>query len=145
MGIPFKQYLYGGIVFATVLIVLLNVLIFQTSDTAMQEFCAFTIYFSFVAWAGGQLWSIRMQEQQQAKNPPGAGTVPFSPEEIPLEETALSLAETYLKLGETIDTVCSMVEPRFADWNLSQRASFRERLMTALQERRSSPEEGEPA
>jgi hypothetical protein len=145
MGIPFKQYLYGALCFATVLIVMLNVLIFQTPDTAMQEFFALTLYFSFVAWAGGQLLSIRLREQRQARNPVGSGPVPSLTEDIRLEEAALSLAETHLKLGETIDTICSMVEPRFADWNPSQRASFRERLMTALQERRSNPQEGEPA
>lgn len=125
--------------------ILLNVWIFETPDTAMQEFCALAIYFSFVTWAGGQLLSIHMQEKQQAKKPKGAGTAPASAEENPLEETALSSAEMYLRLGEAIDTVCSMIEPRFADWNPSQRASFRERLMTALQERRSSRQEGEPA
>jgi len=137
MGIPFKQYLYGAIVFATVLIVLLNVLIFRTSDTAMQEFGALTLYFSFLVWAGGQLWLIHIRERQKA-------VAPSLTEETGLEETALSSAETYMELGEGIDTVCAMVEPRFADWDPSQRASFRLSLMTALQERRSKPRaEGE--
>ncbi len=146
MGIPFKQYLYGAIVFATVLIVLLNFFIFQTPETAMQEFCALTIYFSFLAWAGGQLWVIHLRERQQALKPAGAGTAHSLSAETPLEETALNSAETYLSLGENIDTVCAMVEPRFVDWNPNERESFRHSLITTLQERRPKPqEEGESA
>jgi hypothetical protein len=140
MGIPFKQYLYGAIVFTTVLFVFLNIWVFQTPNTAMQEFCALAVYFSFLAWAGGQLWLIHTRERQQALKPAGYGM------EIPLEESALSSAETYLRLGEGIDTVCAMVEPHFPDWTPGERASFRERLMAALQERRpKQPEEGESA
>jgi hypothetical protein len=145
MGIPFKQYLYGAIAFASVLIVLLNVLIFRTPDTAMQEFGALTLYFSFLAWAGGQLWLIRIREQQALK-PAGDSLAPSLTAETGLEEIALSSADTYMKLGEGIDTVCAMVEPRFADWDPGQRALYRQSLMAALQGRRSKPrEEGESA
>jgi hypothetical protein len=146
MGIPFKQYLYGAIAFSTVLIILLNALIFRTSDTAMQEFCALTLYFSFLAWAGGQLWLIHVRERQQGLKPAGEGTARSLTAEIQLQETALSSAETYLGLGESIDTICAMVEPRFADWDPSERESFRQSLMRTLQERRPKPmAEGESA
>jgi hypothetical protein len=146
MGIPFKQYLYGAVVFATVLIVLLNAWVFQTSDTAMQEFCALTLYFSFLAWAGGQIWLIHIRERQQPVKPAGDGSDASLSAEFPLEEAALRSAETYLSLGERIDTVCAMVEPRFADWSPAERASFRESLMTMVQERRTkAQEEGESA
>jgi hypothetical protein len=139
MGIPLKQYLYGAIVFATVLIVLLNYLIFQTPETAIQQFGAITLYFVFVSWTCGKLWSIRTLERLEA------GRIPVSIADIRLEEPALSLAETYLNLGESIDTVCAMVEPRFADWTPGQRASFREALLVVVQERRSKHAGGEQA
>jgi hypothetical protein len=52
MGIPFKQYLYGAIVFSTAPIVLLHVRIFGSPDTAILEFAALSIYFSFLAPGG---------------------------------------------------------------------------------------------
>ena len=65
MGIPFKQYVYGAIVFSTVLIGLLHVWIFGSPDTAIWEFAALSIYFSFLAWAGGQLWLIRARARRE--------------------------------------------------------------------------------
>jgi hypothetical protein len=141
MGIPFKQYLYGAIVFSTVLIGLLHFWIFGSPETAMQEFGVLSFYFSFVVWAGGQLWLIRIRERSESKNPVADG--PDS--NTRLDETALLSAETYLDMGETIDTVCAMVEPRFPDWNRSRREQFRMDLMAAVQERRLKAQDREPA
>jgi hypothetical protein len=143
MGIPFKQYLYGAITFATVLMVLLNVWVFRTSDTALQEFFAITVYFAFLVWACGQLWLIRAREREQARKPVTAAAV--ASDEPPLGEASLSFAQTYLNMGENINTVCAMIEPRYADWSASRREAFRAGVFKALQERTPKPEEGEPA
>lgn len=143
MGIPFKQYLYGAITFATVLMVLLNVWVFRTSDTALQEFIAITLYFAFLVWACGQLWLIRVREREQARNPLKAGGA--ATDEFQLGEASLSFAQTYLNLGENVDTVCAMIEPRYADWSATRREAFRAGLFAALQERPPKPGEGEPA
>jgi hypothetical protein len=140
MGIPFKQWLLGAITFATVLMGLLKIWIYQTPETGMQEFCSWSLYFSFLAWAGGQLLLIWLRVKEQArKEASGAG------ENIELSESALSSAETYFQLGENIDTVCAMVEPRYADWSLERRGEFREGLLKSIQDRRGKREESATA
>lgn len=142
MGIPFKQWLLGAITFATVLMGLLKIWIYQTPETGMQEFCAWSLYFSFLAWAGGQLWLVRIREKEQARKQANSGG---SGEEFQLPEAALNSAETYFQLGENIDTVCAMVEPRYTDWTPARRGEFRDQLLKTIQERRAKPEEGATA
>ena len=136
MGIPLKQYLLGGITFATVLMILLHFWIFGTPETGMLEFGALTIYLALVTFLGGQIWLIRLRaEAQAAKN--GAAIAPLG--EIRLEESALSSAEVYLSLGESLDTVCAVIDPRYPDAAPAWREAFRECLMKALRDRRPNP------
>ncbi len=85
------------------------------------------------------IWFTEKERQARKQSSGGTG------ENIELSESALSSAETYFQLGENIDTVCAMVEPKYADWSLERRGEYREWLLKSIQDRRGKREESATA
>ena len=136
MKITYKHFLYGALIFVSLLAAILKIGYVNTPGRGPVEFNWGILYFAFVALVAGQLWKIHSREREQAE--PGSSEdagQPLSAEDPPSEET-LRAAETYLSLGESLETVCRFVNPKYQDWDRSRREAYRRGLGAILEARR---------
>ena len=133
MGLSDKHFLYGALTFTSLLAALLKVGAFDASVSPPMAFCFGVLYFAFIVWAGGQLWTIRSREQQSGLPESDGMDVPLAEDDQPSEET-LFAAKTYLSMGENLDTVCMFVNPKYRDWDSSRKLAFRQGLNALLSE-----------
>ena len=137
MGLSYKHFLYGAVTFTSLLAALLKIGVFGAAVNPPMAFYFSVLYFAFLAWAVGQIWTIRSRQQQQLESPPDGGMdAPLAGENRPNDDT-LFAAETYLSMGESLDTVCRFVNPKYEDWDPSRKQAFRQGLSALLTERRS--------
>jgi acetyl esterase len=136
MGLSYKHLLYGAITFISLLTALLVKGAFGTAVSAWTLFYFTVFYFIFLAWAGGQLWTIHSREQRDFESEPGGIDIPLPEADRPNEETLLA-AETYLGMGENLETICQFVNPQYRNWDPSQKSAFRQNLNALLAERQS--------
>lgn len=145
MGISYKHFLYGAITFATLLAAFFKIGVFRTTSSGPTEFFWGFLYLVFIGWAGGQLWLIRSRvKPEETESKIGAASSLMRPEDQPGEDTLMS-AEVYLSMGESLDTVCAFVNPKYQDWDSSEKLIFRQHLKAALDQRRTTapgPEAG---
>src|SRR5947207_14648531 len=100
MGVSYKHFLYGAITFVSLLAALLKISYFQDTGRGPMRFYFGFLFFAFLAWAVGQLWTIHSREKEQAGWAEGGSTL--AEENRPNEETLVA-AETYLSMGESLD------------------------------------------
>jgi len=136
MGVSYKHFLYGAITFVCLLAALLKISYFENTGRGPMKFYFGFLFFAFLAWAGGQLWTIHSREKEQAEGAErGAG---FLAEENRPDEETLIAAETYLSMGESLDTVCMFVNAKYRDWEPAERQAFRQGLKAVLDERHAN-------
>ena len=143
IGLSYKHFLYGAITFTSLLAALLKIGVFGAAVSVPMAFCFIVLHFAFLAWAVGQIWTIRSRRQQLESASDGGTDAPLAGKNRPNDDTLFS-AETYLSLGESMDTVCRFVNPKYEDWDPSKKLAFRQSLSALLTERRSQEPGIEP-
>ena len=137
MGVSYKHFLYGAITFVSLLAALLKISYFQDTGRGPMSFYFGFLFFAFLAWAVGQLWTIHSREKEQTEWAEKGAGFSLAKENRPNEETLVA-AETYLSMGESLDTVCMFVNAKYSDWEPPQRQAFRQGLKAVLDERRAN-------
>ena len=137
MGVSYKHFLYGAITFVSLLAALLKISYFQNTGRGPMAFYFGVLFLAFLAWAGGQLWTIHSREKEQTEWAESGAGFSLAEENRPDEDTLIA-AETYLSLGESLDTVCLFVNAKYRDWDPPQRQMFRQGLRAVLDERRAN-------